>query len=524
MLHFEKWKTLLILAVCIVGFALAAPNVVSQKTANSLPSWMPHLQVALGLDLQGGVHLLAEVQVEKALEERLKGMVESVRAEMREPRIRYTGLGVQGDAVMIKITNAQDLDQAEELIDAIDPESTEIVRGDENQLRITFTEAAKSEMAKSLVSQSLEIVRNRIDETGVKEPTIQIQGERRILIQVPGVDDPQEIKDLLGTTAKMTFHFLDRRGSSLEVRPDMRVPPGAEVLPSDDDRQEPYLLVEKRVIVSGENLVDAQPTVNQNGQPVVSFKFDALGASQFGHATQENVGRRLAIVLDKRVISAPVVREAILGGNGQISGNFTIESAGKLALLLRAGALPAELVFLEERSVGPGLGADSIAAGKVASLVGLVAVIGFMVLAYGLFGIFANVALMVNIVLILGSLSILQATLTLPGIAGIVLTIGMAVDANVLIFERIREELRAGRGVISSVDAGYKRAITTILDANVTTLIAAILLFQFGSGPVKGFAVTLAIGIATSLFTATMLTRLMVATWLRRARPKALPI
>jgi preprotein translocase subunit SecD len=373
-----------------------------------------------------------------------------------------------------------------------------------------------------VVQQSLEIVRRRIDETGTREPSVQRQGDRRIMVQLPGLRDPERIKRLLGKTAKLTFRFVDENVAADASR----LPPGTEVLTSDE--LDPYgkprrYVVKKRVMVSGDTLTNAAATFQQ-GQPVVSFTFDSVGAKRFADATRDNVGKIFAIVLDNKVISAPVIREPILGGRGVISGHFTVQGAQDLALLLRAGALPAPLKILEERTVGPGLGADSIRAGKIASVLGMVAVVVFMALAYGLFGLFANVALLVNMVLILAALSGLQATLTLPGIAGIVLTIGMAVDANVLIFERIREEERAGRGPVTAIDAGYRRAMTTIVDSNLTTLIAAVLLFQFGTGPVKGFAVTLAIGLITSMFTAIMLTRLMVVTWLRRRRPRSLAI
>jgi preprotein translocase subunit SecD len=372
----------------------------------------------------------------------------------------------------------------------------------------------------------MEIARIRIDETGTKEPTIQRQGDERILVQVPGIENTEELKRRLQTTAKMTFHLFHRDAETF--RPGDRVPPGAIALEGRERTEgqgAPVYLLRKAAAVGGESLVDSQPTTDQRtGEVVVSFRFDNRGARRFGDVTRTNVGKPFAIVLDDKVISAPVIREPILGGSGQISGGFTFQSANELALLLRAGALPAKTTILEERTVGPGLGADSIAAGKIASIVGLIAVIAFMAVIYGLFGVLADVALVVNMVLILGALSLLQATLTLPGIAGIVLTIGMAVDANVLIFERIREEVRAGRTPISAIDAGYGRALTTIIDANLTTLIAALLLYFFGSGPVRGFAVTLSIGIVTSMFTAIMLTRLMVVAWLRQARPKALPI
>ncbi|MEC9454329.1 MAG: protein translocase subunit SecD, partial [Pseudomonadota bacterium] len=364
------------------------------------------------------------------------------------------------------------------------------------------------------------------DETGVSEPTIQRQGEDRILVQLPGLQDPERLKRLLGKTAKMSFHLVDQTVSELDLARG-RLPPGTMRLPADDEVDSEgnarFYPIRKRVMVSGDALVDSQPTFQDN-QAVVSFRFDASGAKKFGRVTQENVGRPFAIVLDGKVISAPVIREAILGGSGIISGNFNTQSAKELALLLRAGALPAPMNILEERTVGPDLGADSVEAGKIASAIGLIAVLVFMLLYYGLFGIVADIALILNLIIIFGVLSILQATLTLPGIAGIVLTIGMAVDANVLIYERIREEMKSGRSPFSAMEAGYKRAFTTIFDSNLTTLIAAVILYLFGSGPVQGFAVTLGIGILTSMFTAMLVSRYILVWWLKRFRPKTLPL
>ena len=525
MIYFAKWKVIVVLGICALGFVFAAPNLVGPRTAESLPGWLK--QVSLGLDLQGGSHLLLEVDVEAVLAERLESLVDSVRAALRESQFRYTGLGVRGHAVSVVIPDAGRADEAGDKLRSLDADTTTEV-GDGGRITLALTEQAIRDRRTSAVEQSIEIVRRRIDETGVREPTIQRQGQDRILLQLPGVDDPERVKRLLGKTAKMTFHLLDHRVQAAQAMAG-QVPPGAMLLSSTDeigaDGRPRMYLVRKRVAVSGDTLIDAQPTFDQRtNEPVVTFRFDTVGAKRFGNVTKANVGKPFAIVLDGKVISAPVIREPILGGSGQISGRFTVADARDLALLLRAGALPAPLTILEERTVGPGLGADSIAAGKVASVIGLITVVVFMALAYGLFGLMADVALLLNIVIILAALSGLQATLTLPGIAGIVLTIGMAVDANVLVFERIREEVRAGRTPISSVDAGYSRAMRTIIDANVTTLIAAILLYVFGSGPVRGFAVTLSIGIATSMFTAIMLTRLLVVTWLRRRRPQALPI
>ena len=525
LVHFARWKTVLVLAVCAVGLALAAPNLLSAPDAESLPSWLPKKQINLGLDLQGGSHLLLEVETGAVIRERLESLVDSMRLELRREKIRYVGLGVTDDAAVVTIKDVDRADEARDLLRALDPDTVAEL-GDGGRLTLTLTERAIRERISAAVDQSIEIIRRRIDETGVREPTIQRQGADRVLVQLPGIDDPERVKRLIGKTAKMTFHLVDDNNSVSEAIAG-RVPPGSRLLPSldeTDSQGRPLMyLVRKRVMVSGENLIDAQPTFQQ-GEPVVSFRFDTIGGKRFGNATSKNAGRLMAIVLDGKIISAPRIREPILGGSGVITGRFSVGEAQDLALLLRAGALPAPLTILEERTVGPGLGADSIAAGKVASIVGLVLVVVFMFAAYGLFGLMANLALLANMVLITGALSVLQATLTLPGIAGIVLTIGMAVDANVLIFEYIREEIRVGRTPVAAINEGFSRAITTIIDANVTTLIAATLLYAFGSGPVRGFAVTLAIGIVTSMFTATMLTRLSVVTWLRRTKPQTLPV
>ncbi len=527
MVYFAKWKVVLILGICVLGLAFAAPNFIDAREAERLPDWLPHKQISLGLDLQGGSHLLLEVEAGTVIREHLESLVDSARIELRKARIRYGGLGVDGNAVRVTIRDADKAEQARELLRRLDP-ATETTLADGAIVRIEMTERAIEDRRNSAVQQSIEIVRRRVDETGTREPTIQRQGDDRILVQLPGVDDPERIKRLLGRTAKMTFHLTDIK-NTVEQALAGRVPPGSKLMPSADEidaNGNPRMyLIRKRVMVSGENLVDSQPGFDpRTNEPVVNFRFDSTGGKRFGDATAANVGRPFAIILDGKVISAPVIREPILGGSGQISGRFTVKGAQDLALLLRAGALPAPLTILEERSVGPGLGADSIAAGKFASIIGMVAVVVFMVVAYGRFGFMADAALILNMFLILAALSVLQATLTLPGIAGIVLTIGMAVDANVLVFERIREEVVAGRTPISAVDAGYSRALKTIIDANVTTLIAALLLYIFGSGPVRGFAVTLAIGIVTSLFTAIMLTRLLVVSWLRRVRPQELAI
>jgi preprotein translocase subunit SecD len=519
MIYLERWKVILIIVVCAIGILYSAPNLLGKERAEWLqahtPSFFPNQTVNLGLDLRGGSHLLLEVATDNVIDEHLQALVDQTRAALRVAKIGYTDLGLVGSSIHFKLTDPTQVDVAKNAINDMDHDLSVDVQN--NEFSLSMTDAKIAERKRAAMDQSIEIVRRRIDETGTREPSIQRQGDNRILVQLPGVDDPERIKNLLGQTAKLTFRLVDETANPTDIH----VPPGEELLPSSDDDRK--YVVQKRVMVSGDTLIDAQPTF-QDGQAVVSFKFDSIGGRRFGEATRANTGHLFAIVLDNKIISAPVIREPIMGGSGVISGHFTTQSAQDLALLLRAGALPAPIKILEERTVGPGLGADSIKAGATASLIGLALVVIFFVFAYGLFGIFANIALMFNIALIFAVLSILQATLTLPGIAGIVLTIGTALDANVLVFERIREEMRLGRSVIASIDSGYSRALSAIVDANMTTLIAAILLFIFGSGPVKGFAVTLSIGIITSIFSAIMITRLIVVWWLQITKPKTIPL
>ena len=469
---------------------------------------------------------MLEVDIAAAQRERLNTTIDSVRNTLRDAHIGYTGLNVEGDAIAFTIRETDRVEEAKRDLAKIAPDMTVEIAPD-GAGTMKFSTVATETRRRQAVEQSIEIIRRRIDETGTKEPTIQREGQDRILVQLPGVDNPQRIKELLGKTAKLTFQLVDQ-GITVEDARRGRLPPGDEILPSVDEGRgrgggAGSYVVRKRVMVGGDTLTDAQATF-QNNEPVVSFKFDSIGGKKFGDATRENVGKPFAIVLDNKVISAPVIREPILGGSGIISGSFTVQSASDLALLLRAGALPAPIQILEERTVGAELGADSIHAGAIASIVGVVLVIVFMVLFYGLFGVFADIALLFNLCLMLGALSLLGATLTLPGIAGIALTMGMAVDANVLIYERIKEELRGGRSLLSSLEAGFTRAFGTILDSHVTTLVAGILLYWLGSGPVKGFAVTLSIGVLTSLFSAILVTRLQIVTWLRRYKPKAIPL
>jgi preprotein translocase subunit SecD len=521
MVQFDRWKVILILAVCALGFVYVSPNLMQRQFLDSLPGWLPTKQLSLGLDLRGGAHLLLEAKVSEALKEGLENLTQAVRVALRKEKIGYTGIGTVRNGVGVTVLKQADLSRARQALRDVGPDMELKTAG--LRLTLTYTPKQLRERQRAILEQAITIIGIRVNALGLTEPSIQRQGTDRILVQAPG-SDPEALKKVIGKTAKMTFHLLDPEVQTYD--PNQRARPGIIIIPGsekDSTGRTVYYLVKKRVEVSGEDLVDSQPSVDR-GRPVVTFRFNAKGARRFGNVTRNNVKKPFAIVLDKEVISAPVIQEPILGGSGQISGRFSTREAQNLALLLRSGALPVPLTIIEERSVGPSLGADSIRAGKIASVFALLVVVVFMALAYGMFGLMADVALLLNIVLIGAVLSVLQATLTLPGIAGIVLTIGMAVDANVLVFERIREEQRAGRTPISAVDSGYRRALKTIIDANVTTLIAAILLLIFGSGPVKGFGVTLAIGLVTSMFTAIWVTRLIVVLWLRRTRPKTLPI
>ena len=517
MLAYSRWKIIVVATVVVLGIIFGLPNLVSKEDVQSWPDWGPKSQIALGLDLQGGSHLLLQVDVAAVVRERLETQESEARRALRPARIGYRGLGVRDETLSFTLTDPSQMDQALDLMREQNPllqdnmfgtsinRELEIEQEGSDRVVISMSDAGRDQRVSSAVQQSLEVIRRRVDQFGTTEASIQRQGDDRILLQVPGVD-PEELKRRVGTTARMTFHMVDMEASIADALSG-RVPAGSMLVEADESNEGPeHYVVRREVELSGDNLVDAQPSVDQNNLPAVSFRFDNAGARKFGSITQEYTGRLFAIVLDDKVVSAPRIREPILGGSGIITGNFTFEQANELSVLLRAGALPAPITFLEERSVGPDLGADSVAAGKLASVLALIAVAIFMIVYYGLFGIFANIALFVNLILIVGGLSVLGATLTLPGIAGIVLTIGMAVDANVLIFERIREEIARGRTPLSAIDTGYNEALRAIIDANVTTLIAALVLFQFGSGPVKGFAVTLSIGILTSLFSAIMVT------------------
>jgi len=533
MLYFTRWKALAIIVTALVVCLCAVPNFFPEARVKTWPIWAQR-HLVLGLDLQGGSYLLLEVDSNYVKKEKLDQVRDDVRRTLREAKIGYTGLATKGDSVEVRITKDTDQQPAlSKLRDLSQPlggllgssgqRSLEVSDAGGGVIRLTVPQAAITDRVRQAIEQSIQIVERRVNELGTVEPLIQRQGTDRILLQVPGLGDPSRLIELVGKTAKMDFRMVDTT-----VSPDQaaagRLPPDSELLPSTEPGHPPYV-VKKQVLVSGGDLTDAQPGFDQrSSEPIVSFRFNTSGSRKFSQATSENVGQPFAIVLDNKVISAPVIREPITGGSGQISGSFTVQAANDLAIRLRAGALPAPLTVIEQRTVGPGLGQDSIEKGELAAYVGSIMVIVFMLVTYRLFGVFANVAVAVNVAMIFGVLSLLNATLTLPGIAGIVLTVGIAVDSNVLIYERIREELRGGRTAISAIDAGFKRALSTILDSNITTFIAAAVLFYIGTGPVRGFAVTLGIGIITTVFTAFTLTRLIVATWVRWKRPQSVPI
>ncbi|MBR1193999.1 protein translocase subunit SecD [Bradyrhizobium sp. AUGA SZCCT0240] len=532
MLYFTRWKALAIILTALVVCLCAVPNFFPEATVKTWPKWAQR-HIVLGLDLQGGSSLLLEVDSNYVKKEKLDQVRDDVRRVLREAKIQYTGLSARADVVEVRITKDTDaptaLTKLRELsqplgglLGSSGQRGLEVADGGGGVIRLTVPPAAVTERIRQSVEQSIQIVERRVNELGTVEPLIQRQGIDRILVQVPGLQDPTRLKDILGKTAKMEFRMVD-----LTVPPDQRgsVPADSELLPSADPQYPQPYVIKKQVLVSGGELIDAQPGFDQRtNQPIVSFKFNSSGSRKFAAATTQHVKEPFAIVLDGKVISAPVIQEPITGGSGQISGNFTVQAANDLAILLRAGALPAPLTIIEERTVGPGLGQDSIEKGELAAYVGSILVIVFMLVTYRLFGVFANIAVAINVAMIFGILSLLNATLTLPGIAGIVLTVGIAVDSNVLIYERIREELRHGRTAISAIDAGFTRALSTILDSNITTFIAAAVLFYIGTGPVRGFAVTLGIGIITTVFTAFTLTSLIVAGWVRWKRPKTVPI
>jgi preprotein translocase subunit SecD len=536
-LQVSLWSRLLTLIVLLGGILVALPNALPENLRERMPKFLPSQTVNLGLDLQGGSYLLLQVDFDQVTRDRAESLVGDIRASLRKAHVSFTDLNAVGDKVSVRITDPTQLDQARTLLQGVNPTmagSVLSVGGKDYQMTepgdgvfvLLMSDAYKNLTRQQVMDQSIEVVRRRIDELGTREPDIARSGDDYILVQVPGLQDPTQLKEILGKTAKMSFQLVDE-----QANPMAQVPPiGDEILPlMNENKNAPAapekVVVQRRVMLSGDRLTDAtQGFDQQTGAPVVDFRLDSVGARQFADITRQYVGHRFAIVLDKQVITDPVINGVIPGGSGFITGNFTPQAANNMAILLRAGALPAPLKIIEERTVGAALGADSIKAGRYSAVAGLGLVALFMVLRYGLFGLFADLALTLNVVLLLAALTLFGATLTLPGIAGIVLTMGMAVDANVLIFERIREEQRNGRSMLASIDTGFQRARTTIFDANATHLIAALILFQLGTGPIRGFAVTLGVGIITSFFTAVMVTRLIVITWLNAARPRKLVI
>jgi len=513
MLKFSLFSKVSIFAILAWAFFNALPNFVSPHL---LPDFLPQKTINLGLDLQGGSHLVLDVQLEDVLETAYENLEDEVRANLRAEKINYTNLRARVDSVQFKLRDASDADAAQA---ALQDRLRLDIDNDNTQFKLSFTESALAEMNGNALNQTLEVLRSRVDEFGVSEPLIQRQGERRVIVELPGIDDAARAKAIIGRTARLTFHLVEAAGAEVLAKPgsivryeETRDPVSGQVL-----ARTPYLL-KKRASLTGDRLTNATAAFDQQGQPAVDIAFDARGTRQFAKLSTDNVNKRFAIVLDGRVYSAPVFREPILGGRAQISGNFSLQESQDLSTVLSAGALPAEVEVVEERTIGPSLGADSIAASQMAISVGFLAVLIIMAVFYGVLGMAANVALLFNVLLILAVMSVVGFTLTLPGMAGIVLTIGMAVDANVLIFERIREELNNGHKPLPAVNNAFNGVMSTILDANFTTLIAAIVLFAMGSGPIKGFALTLTIGILASLFTAIMLTRLMIVAYLQRTK------
>lgn len=523
MIRIPLWKKIFVWAVLAWGSILALPNFLSDATLKSLPDFLPKQRFNLGLDLKGGSQLLLEVDLSKGIQDRMASLSDDVRRKLRKANIGYANIQAKVEGVNFTLRHPEKENAAQKLIRDIDPSLQIQYVKETQQVIVSFGEEKLRERKKMMLSQTREIIQRRIDAYGTAEPTILTQGKDRILVQLPGVKEPGRVKELLGTTAKMIFHLVPAQayensdyssGDTITLR-----------VREKEGRGEARLPIEKVPLLGGENLVNAQPTTsNETGEWQVAFELDSVGSSKFAEITRNNVGRRFAIVLDNEIITAPVIRGAIPGGRGVIEGQFSGESAHDLALLMRSGALPAPLKVIEERVVGPDLGQDSIDAGQKATVVAVLLVGGFMILAYMFFGVVANIGLAANLILLVGGLSFLGATLTLPGIAGIALTLGMAVDANVLIYERIREELRLGHKLQKAIDAGYERAMATIVDSNVTTLLAAAVLFYYGSGPIQGFAVTLTLGILISMFTAISFTRLIIAGWVNWHKLKTLEV
>ncbi len=530
MLDFPRWKVISIWLVVLLGILFSIPSLLPPSARDHWPSFLPHSTINLGLDLAGGSHLLLEADMNDLTKQRLQTMQDTVTSEMSSgnPRIAISDLSTSGGRVSFLVTDPTQVDAAVERMRSVTrgvaltgTRDWDVGVVDLNRVVVTPTPAGTQQALKDAMTVARDVVRRRIDPGGTKEITVVTEGTDQILVEVPGVENPEELKKLIGQTARLEFKLVDLTADPAAVAQG-RAPAGSQILPRADGNG--AVAVKRRVIVSGDQLVDARQGFDQDGRPVVEIKFNPEGARRFGRVTRENVNKPFAIILDDKVLSAPNINEPILTGSAQISGGFTVESANELAISLASGKLPVKLNVIEERTIGPDLGADSIHKGVIASIVATLAVIVFMIVTYGRFGLYATAALVVNAFLILGVMAIFNATLTLPGIAGFVLTIGAAVDANVLVNERIREEQKRGRRIVDSVETGYREAMRAILDANITNVIAAALMFYFGSGPVRGFAVVLVIGVVTSVFTAVNFTRMLVAQWLRRARPKVLHI
>ncbi|MFO1123409.1 MAG: protein translocase subunit SecD [Hyphomicrobiales bacterium] len=533
MLQVSRWRAILIILSVVVAAILASPNIMPKTMQDALRPYGLR-PMTLGLDLQGGSNVLLEVD-RKDLKDKLgQQLVGDIRSTLREAKIGYSGINRTDDGVSVRITKPEDVDKARtELRKLLQPVDKGMLGAggqanlldlsqDGQKFTLSYSEAGIDAKVALAIGQSLKIIESRVNALGTAEPTIQQQGKDRIVVQLPGVQNPQQVKSVIGRTAKLTFQLVCE---AQPTGPNQSPPPDCDSLSMKSaPDQKMWVQTSTRATVDGADLVDARPSFDQQNRAVVSFRFNTRGAERFAKLTRENVNKPFAIILDNEVVSAPNINEPILGGSGQISGNFTTEEASDLAIVLRSGALPAKLTIVEERTVGPSLGSDSIRAGFHASLIGLALVIAFMMLAYGLFGIFANLALIVNLIMLIAVMSFMGFTLTLPGIAGIVLTMGMAVDSNVIIFERMREEWRNGRSALSSIETGFKAAFATIFDSNFTALIAAVVLFGVGSGPVRGFAITHAVGILTTMFTAYTVTRFIIAVWARWARPKEVPL
>jgi len=556
MLNLPRWQTIGIITVTALAVLFALPNLLPSRVLDHLPGWYAQSRMNLGLDLRGGAHFLLEADLRSLMTERLTNLSDSVRSELRKQQVAYKDVNVEGGRnVVITLRDEAQRSKALEAIRAVDP--TIAISGSGDLIRLAYSDQEVAKKKKEVIDQSIEILRRRVDETGTIEPTIVRQGDERILLQVPGIKDTTDLKRKINQTAKLTFHLVNEDVAATGQNIPQTLPPTTYLVPTREGMQElrrtnpkawediqnanprmtpdqicrrfqPQCLpVLKRVVVGGEDLDDAKSTFEQQqgGRPIISFTFNSAGGRAFCNATRANIGKRLAIQLDGEIISAPVVQSAICGGSGIITGSFTTQQTQEQSLLLRSGALPATLTIIQESTVGADLGADAIQAGTVAALVGTLLVAIFMFVAYGpVFGGFANLAMLVNLLMVFAGMSILGASLTLPGIAGLVLTAGLAVDANVLIYERVREEKALGRSPFSSLATGYEKAMSAIIDANLTTLIAGVLLFGFGSGPIRGFATTLTLGIITSMFSSTIFTRMLLAVWVRWRRPAELVI